>query len=39
MTTTSWLLGLVFMATTVVLPLVWMVIKNKNTVVEGWKRS
>jgi hypothetical protein len=38
MTTTSWLLGLGFLLATVIVPLAWMAAKNKNTVIEGWKR-
>jgi hypothetical protein len=39
MTTASWLFGLLFMVATVLAPLVWMAAKNKNTVLEGWKRT
>jgi predicted outer membrane lipoprotein len=39
MNITSWFLGLLFTAFTVITPLVWMALKNKNTIIEGWKRT
>ena len=34
----AWLLGLLFLTATVLTPLGYMVLRNKATVLDGWKR-